>query len=160
MAVTTRWIATPPEAVVAVLEDGWDYCAWVVGTAKIRKVDLGWPAAGSTIHHAVGSWPLLIQDETASVSYVPGKRLVLRARAWPAGEARVDISVEPDHDRGGCVVTIDERASAGPATWIPKQLMDILVDVRNRESLGRLAAIAEGRHRHAHHGADATRDRA
>jgi hypothetical protein len=73
----------------------------------------------------------------------PGKRLVLRARAWPAGEAVVDIELEPDGD--GTLVTMREDATVGPGRLVPKPLRAAGLVPRNVESLRRLAFLAEGR---------------
>lgn len=141
---TTTWQAScSPDAVFAVLSDGWLFSGWVVGASRIRGVDEGWPAKGTNIHHSVGAWPLLINDSTTVLEVEPGRRLVLEARAWPTGEARVDIGIEPSP--GGCRITITEDAVAGPATLIPSPLRQPLLQARNRESLRRLALLAEGR---------------
>ena len=60
-----RDIAAPVEVVWSVLADGWSYANWVVGTARVRMVEDGWPAPGRRIHHSVGVWPLLLNDTTA-----------------------------------------------------------------------------------------------
>lgn len=141
---TTTWQAScSPEAVFAVLADGWLYSGWVVGASRIRAVDDGWPAEGTSIHHSVGAWPLLINDATTVLAVEPGRRLVLKARAWPTGEAKVDVKLEPN--ASGCLVTITEDATAGPATLIPQVARQPLLAARNRESLRRLALLAEGR---------------
>lgn len=61
----------PPSAVWAVMSDGWLYPVWVVGAARMREVDDHWPAVGSWLHHSVGIWPLLINDNTESSSPSP-----------------------------------------------------------------------------------------
>ena len=103
----SRQVAAPVEAVWKVLADGWSYATWVVGAARVRDVDPGWPATGSRVHHSVGLWPLLIQDFTLVECSEPPRELELTARGWPAGEAHVHVSVHADGtDR--CVVTITE----------------------------------------------------
>ena len=143
MSVTRRAAHCTPDAVFAVLADGWLFATWVVGAARIRDVDEEWPEPGSQIHHSVGLWPLLIDDRTHVLSCEPPHRLVLQARAWPAGEARVEITLAPTP--AGCTITIDEVATHGPASLIPQVALDPLIDARNRESLRRLALLAEGR---------------
>ena len=98
---------------------------------------------GSQIHHSVGSWPALIDDTTTSLTYVPGDVLVLRARAWPAGEADVVIEVKPAP--GGCQVSMYEDAVKGPGKFVPPPLRHTTLAWRNNESLQRLAFIAEGK---------------
>ena len=70
-------------------------------------------------------------------------RRALHARGWPAGAARVEITVESRP--GGCEVWIEEDATSGPALLVPKQLRQSAIELRNRESLRRLAYLAEGR---------------
>ena len=52
----------PPQAVFAVLADGWLFSSWVVGAARGRAVDAGWPKPGARIHHSFGVWPVMVTD--------------------------------------------------------------------------------------------------
>ena len=71
------------------------------------------------------------------------RRLLLLARGWPAGQAHVEITLEP---RGtDTVVTIVEQATSGPGALIPKAIQDPQLHVRNIETLRRLAFVVEGR---------------
>ncbi|HEY7718246.1 MAG TPA: SRPBCC family protein [Pedococcus sp.] len=143
MSRTTRHLKCRPEEVFAVLADGWTYASWVVGAARIRDVDADWPAVGSRIHHSVGLWPALIND-TTSVEGADGPReLLLRVRAWPAGDGRVRLRCEADPD-GGTTVTMEEWAVSGPATLVPTAVQDPALHARNTEALRRLAYLAEG----------------
>jgi carbon monoxide dehydrogenase subunit G len=142
MATTSRLVAAPPEAVWAELADGWTYSSWVPGTVKIRAVDPGWPAVGAKIHHAVGLWPLTLQDETESTRCEPHRRLTLQARGWPAGEAVVDIALE--EAPGGTEVTVQETPTHGPGAWVNNPLAEAVLVHRIREMLDRLGRIAEG----------------
>ncbi len=127
------------------LSDGWLYALWVVGAARMREVDAGWPAVGTRLHHSVGTWPLLIDDTTEVLEVEPGRRLLLLARGWPAGQAHVEITLEA---RGtDTVVTMVEQATAGPGALLPKVLQDPQLHVRNIEALRRLAYVVEGRTR-------------
>jgi uncharacterized protein YndB with AHSA1/START domain len=142
MATTDRFVAAPPEAVWAELADGWTYSAWVPGTVKIRAVDDTWPAVGSKIHHAVGLWPIMLQDETESTRCEEPHRLTLQARAWPAGEALIDIRLTPV--AGGCEVSVHETPTHGPGAWVNNPLTEAALDHRIREMLDRLGRMAEG----------------
>lgn len=139
----TRAMAASPERVFAELSDAWMFTGWVVGAAHIRGVDEHWPEPGSKLHHQVGSWPLMIKDNTEVLEVDPPRRIVLQARAWPAGEVRIEISVEPAAD--GSAVTMSERPTHGPGQWLRNPLQDAVLRRRNHESLARLAAIAENR---------------
>jgi uncharacterized protein YndB with AHSA1/START domain len=143
MAVQRR-LNCSPEQVFAVLNDGWTYPLWVVGASRIRDVDRDWPAPGSRLHHSFGVWPVLIDDTTEVLEIEPGKRVVLEARGWPIGKARVEITVEADGD--GSLVRIFEDATGGPARLVPEPVRQPTIDFRNRETLRRLSYLAEGRH--------------
>lgn len=145
MSTTSRPVAATPEQVWEVLSDGWLYPLFVVGASRMRAVDDSWPAVGSRLHHSVGTWPLLIDDTTEVLDVDEGRRLLLLARGWPAGQAHVDISLQPSADT--TVVTITEDVTAGPGTLIPKPLRDAQLHLRNVEALRRLAFVVEGRTR-------------
>jgi hypothetical protein len=147
MTVCSRVMRCRPSDVFAVLSDGWTYGLWVVGAARIREVDPGWPEAGTRIHHSVGVWPVLVHDTTYSRGVDAPHALRLRARAWPTGEAHIDFRIDP-HDQG-CVVRVEEHAASGPATLIPAPIEAALLKWRNSETLRRLSFIAEGRAQHA-----------
>lgn len=143
MATNRRRVQASPDAVFAVPADGWAYAQWVVGAARIRAVDDGFPQPGTHVHHSIGVWPLLLSDTTAVESWDPPRQAVLTARAWPTGAARVVVRCEPVS--GGTDVTIWEDAVAGPQRLVPKPLRTVALSLRNRESLRRLALLAEGR---------------
>lgn len=145
MSRNVRILRCEPTAVFEVLSDGWLYPAWVVGASRMRDVDAAWPAEGSRLAHSVGVWPAVIDDETVVVEWRPPHRVVMRAKGWPIGEARVTIEVR-EH-REGCLVRIREEAVEGPGSWVPRLLTDPPLHLRNRETLHRLAYLAEGRRR-------------
>ncbi|QNE45671.1 SRPBCC family protein [Glaciihabitans sp. INWT7] len=143
MSVNVREMACSPEDVFAVLADGWVFTTWVVGASRMRDVDENWPAVGSALQHSFGVWPALINDETTVLECDPPRHLVMQPKGWPLGEAKVVIDVKA---RGnGSVVRIEEFAVAGPASWIPRPVLDFALYRRNVETLQRLAFIAEGR---------------
>lgn len=142
MAKNWRRFRCPPEAVFEVLADGWLYPSWVVGASRMRDVDEAWPEEGSKLQHSVGVWPMLLDDSTRVREWDPPHRMVLRARGWPIGEASVAIDVEP---RGGeCIVRMSEQAVKGPGRFVPRWLANAVIGWRNRETLHRLAYLAEG----------------
>ncbi len=143
MSTNIRRFHCSPDAVFAVLADGWVFPTWVVGASRMRAVDASWPAEGSKLHHSFGVWPALIDDTTTVLEWDPPRRMVIKPAGWPIGEAKVTLQVKPRGD--GCVVRIDEEAVAGPGALVPKPLLDVPLHIRNVETLRRLAYIAEGR---------------
>jgi hypothetical protein len=126
-----------------VLADGWLYPLWVVGASRMREVDDHWPQVGAKLHHSVGTWPLLLDDETEVVDITAGAMLELRARARPSGTAAVTIHLEPVGAETR--VVLEEDAVSGPGVLVPKLVRDVPLSWRNVESLRRLAYVAERR---------------
>lgn len=147
----SRSVAAPAEAVWEVLADGWQYATWVVGASRVRAVDEGWPQPPARIHHSFGLWPAVISDTTVSEEAERPHHLVLTARGWPLGEARVELLIVPD-GAATCTVTITEDATKGPGRLVPVPVRQAMILPRNREALRRLALLAEGRHREAQTG--------
>ena len=143
MSENTRTINASPDAVWQVLSDGWLYPVWVVGATRMRDVDATWPAEGSALHHSAGVWPVVVNDETRVVAADPPRRLQLRAKGWPLGEADVVIDLEPTGD--GTVVRIREDAATGPGKLVPGVVRAPVMKWRNSETLRRLAFVCEGR---------------
>ena len=143
MSVTVRRLGCTPEQVFAVLADPWVYPTWVVGASRLRAADARYPEPGTKLHHSIGVWPLVLDDETAVEEWDPPRRMVLTARTRPVGEERVIIDVKP---RGsGCVVRMEEYPVSGPARLIPRPVADLALHVRNVETLRRLEFVATGR---------------
>lgn len=142
MADNVRIMRCRPEDVFRVLANGWLYPAWVVGASRMREVDESWPQPGAELHHSVGVWPALLDDTTVVEEWSPPDRMVIRARGWPIGEARVTLRVR-SYD-GGSMARIDEEPVRGPATLLPALVTTPLLRFRNAETLHRLAYLAEG----------------
>jgi uncharacterized protein YndB with AHSA1/START domain len=143
MAVVTCHINATPDAVFAVLADGWLYSNWVVGASHVRAVEDGWPAVGSRLHHASGVWPIVARDETAVEEVDPGRLLVLLPKGRPLGEARVRIELESSG--GGTELTMWETPVAGPGKWLNNPITESVLKLRNVEALSRLTALVERR---------------
>jgi hypothetical protein len=126
-----------------VLSDGWLYPLWVVGASRMREVDGHWPQVGSRIHHSIGAWPVLLDDETEVVSLRTGSLIVLRVRARPWGEAEVRITLEALG--AGTEITIEEDVTSGLSRLVPVMLRALVLGWRNTETLRRLAHIVERR---------------
>ena len=91
MSRNTRVIKTTPERVWAVLADGWLYPLWVVGATRMREVDDDWPATGSRIHHSVGVWPMVLNDDTEVLECEPQHGSSCGPAAGRPGEADVEL---------------------------------------------------------------------
>jgi uncharacterized protein YndB with AHSA1/START domain len=166
MARESTYVETPPESVWQVLADGRRYSDWVVGSKRVRDVDAGWPAPGTRIHHTVGIGPLVWDDDTEVLASEAPRRLLLEARLRPFGTARVELELTAEG--GGTRVTMDEQPAAGPLARAHTRLSDLLLRVRNVESLRRLRRISRrdedpprraeaGAHRGAREGASRER---
>ena len=143
MSRNSRTLSATADQVWKVLDDGWLYPLWVVGASRMRAVDASWPQVGARLHHSVGTWPALLDDTTEVLVHEPPSKLVLRARAWPSGEAQVTLLVHP---RGAeTEVVIEEDAVSGPARLVPAPLRQPPLAWRNVETLRRLAFVVEGR---------------
>ncbi|MBC7519029.1 MAG: SRPBCC family protein [Microbacteriaceae bacterium] len=143
MSTNYRRMRCSPTEVFAVLADGWLYPTWVVGASRMRNVEPQWPAEGSRLHHSVGVWPLLLNDETVMLRWDAPRHLAMQPKGWPIGEARVLIDVRAH--RSGSVVRIVEHPVRGPLMLLPRVIVDALLHLRNTETLRRLAYIAEGK---------------
>lgn len=143
MATTSLTTDDPPSAVWAILTDGWRYADWVVGAKAIRDVDEDFPAPGSRLYHRFGVGKLTIDDSTVVEEVEEERRIVLRARARPAGVARVIVELEPTAD-GGTEIHIDEYPTSGVAKMVDNPLLRGAVAARNLEALRRLKNLAAG----------------
>ena len=143
MISVERIVKTTPERVWDVLSDGWLYPLWVVGASRMREVDDSWPSVGSKLHHSVGVWPALLDDNTEVTDCEKLRMLALRARAWPFGEAQVILRL--NEYGGGTRVVIEEDAVSGPGKLVPQPARAPGLKWRNVETLRRLAYIAERR---------------
>lgn len=137
-------VAASRDDVFEVLADGWNYPNWVVGATHVRAVDDRWPDPGTRIHHSVGLWPMHLDDVTEVVVSERPRLLVLDARLWLAGAARVRLELVELGERR-TRITMTERAVRGPFSLTPANLQARILGPRNRESLRRLADLAVGR---------------
>jgi hypothetical protein len=143
MSVTIRRLDCTPDAVFAVLADPWVYPTWVVGASRLRAADSGWPEPGRKLHHSIGVWPAVLDDETVVNEWDAPRRVVLEAKTRPVGKERVIIEVKPRGD--GCVVRMEEYPISGPLRYMPRPLVDLMLHIRNTETLRRLEYVAKGR---------------
>ena len=143
MSENSRVVAAAPDQVWRVLADGWLYPLWVVGATRMREVDDHWPEVGACLYHSVGVWPAVLDDTTEVLESHAPAFLRLRARAWPTGEAEVELRIDPAD--GGTRITIVEDAVKGPACLVPGPLRNAQLAWRNTETLSRLAYLVERR---------------
>ena len=139
----SRDVSAPRQCVWDVVADGWTYSQWVVGNSRMRAVDRGWPAEGTRIKHSLGVWPLVIDDDTVSVTCAPGEELVFLAQMGPVGAALVTLRLTDVS--GGCRLEMSEEPAKGLVKALPHRLVEAALDVRNRECLWRLEQLAEAR---------------
>ncbi len=131
-----------PDAVFAVVADGWRYADWVVGARRVRAVDESWPEPGSHFHHEVGVGPFTVRDLTELEAIDPPHRIVLVVKVRPGGMGRVTISIEARD--GGSEVLMEEVLISGPALVLDSWLFRKVTMLRNQESLKRLRRLVDG----------------
>lgn len=136
-------VAAPPDAVFDVLADPSSYGHWVVGSSEIRAADADWPAAGSTFHHTQGAYGRGVKDTTSVIASSRPRGIVLEVRMRPFWIAKVEMRLRP---RGGRThVTMIEYPVGGLVAPAFNRLFDLIVRLRNAESLRRLKRLAEER---------------
>ena len=141
-ARSTLPFRSSPADVFAVLADGRRYADWVVGAKRVRGVDDSWPEPGSEFHHEVGVGPLTIKDSSKLLAMEPPRQVVLEVRAWPAGKARVTITISSRNGEGSEVL-LEEVPTDGLAKALDSWPLRRLTMLRNVESLKRLRRIAD-----------------
>ena len=130
----------PAEAVWDVLADANTYGYWVVGSKVIRDVDPDWPVPGSKFHHTVGFGPFKVSDHTVALDSRRPHLFEIRAKARPAGVARVRMEMHPR--AGGTDVHMTEYPDGPFLPMIIDPMFHLLVHGRNAESLMRLEELA------------------
>lgn len=143
MARNEALVEASPETIFKVLIDADDYPRWVVGASDIRDVDTDWPAAGTAFHHRVGLGPFTLADETTVLEIDRPRRLVLRAKARPAGTARITLELESAGSATRVTLLEDPGDILTRLLFTP--LTHLVVRLRNAESLRRLKRLAEQR---------------
>lgn len=136
-----RRIQASVDEVWAVLLEPSNYPRWVVGARRFRGADDEWPRPGARFRHTVGIGPIEIGDDTQVLDIEDRRRIVLEARARPAGRARVALHLDPEAD--GTRVRMYEKAVRGLAAYLPELVQRPFIDLRNREGLRRLALLVE-----------------
>jgi len=140
VAEVRRACAAGPDAVWAVLADGWRLAAWVVGAARVETVDDAFPAVGSGLRYGIGGWPAVLPGSATVTASAPGRELALHGRT-PFGGVDMALVVEPAPS--GCVLVMREDVVSGPARLVPARVRAAAIAARNVETLRRLALLAE-----------------
>ncbi len=142
MAVRHYVIERAPEAVWAVLEDPGLYSEWVVGTSETRALDDRWPQVGAALEYTVALGPWSYEGRTTVRRYEPPGWLELEADSGRLGTARIAIEVRPWG--GHTLVIVDEHPLRGLGGAVHAAPLDVLIQVRHRNMLPRLARTVEG----------------
>jgi hypothetical protein len=145
MAKNSVRIHAAPEDVYAVLNDADAYPRWVVGAKRLRGTDPEWPEPGSRFHHEIGAGPAVLKDTSKILRKRKNRAIDLEVRFRPAGVAHVQLRLRPVRKGRATIVTMRERATAGPAAWLWSWPLDAGVHVRNGWSLRRLRRLVEKR---------------
>lgn len=136
MTTVHATIEAPPGDVWEALVDVRTYPTWLVGARKIRRIDEGWPAAGTAFHHEVGlGGPFTIADRTRCVSIDAPRCLELDVRARPLIHGTVTFELKASGD-GATEVTMDEHPVGVHRLLAP--VLVPLTQARNRASLAML----------------------
>ena len=141
MARREAHLHVPPDRVFEVLEDGYSYVRWVIGTTEIRHVDADWPQVGSNLRYTVGWWPIRLRDRTVVRHFEPKRRLTLEALGRLSGSAVIDIEVIAEGD--GSRVVIDEQPISGPAAKLHSAWLESFLRVRNVRMMRKLKDVTE-----------------
>jgi uncharacterized protein YndB with AHSA1/START domain len=141
MAINERVMPLPADAIWTTLADGRSYGTWVVGTRTIRAVDQGFPGLGKRLHYRIGYGPIKHDGHTEVLSVDSGRRLELEANAWPIGTVRIVITLDAEAN-GHTRVTIDEKPARGIAAAVHNPVQDLVIKIRNVETLRRLERLA------------------
>jgi hypothetical protein len=130
--------------VFEVLADPDSYAYWVVGSKYIRDADDNWPEKNSRFFHAVGFGPITIKDYSRVEEVDRPNYLQLRVKARPLGTGRVKLRMVPLGENRTHVTMIEDAADSLTA-FVFNPLTHLLIRGRNKESLSRLAELAERR---------------
>jgi uncharacterized protein YndB with AHSA1/START domain len=141
MARNTRRMSVARDKVWQTLSRGTEYATFVVGTSTIRDVDAHWPDVGARLHYRVGRGPFRHDGHTEVKSVDPGHRLELEAHAWPLGSVHIAFTLHDDGD--GTTVELVEHPARGTAATLHNPIGDVILKLRNVETLRRLERLAQ-----------------
>ncbi|MFG2606435.1 SRPBCC family protein [Streptomyces sp. NPDC048514] len=141
MAVRHRLIKASPAAVWDVLADGSRYADWVVGTASSYPKRGRWPQEEAAIGYEIRLGPFRVGNETIVRRCREGSVLELEAQAGFLGTARIAIELR-EWGRYTLVI-VDEHPLQGAGGTLHNAGFEVLIQLRHRAMLARLAAACE-----------------
>ncbi|GHG25440.1 SRPBCC family protein [Streptomyces filamentosus] len=142
MAVRIRLVHAAPHEVWAVLADASRYADWVVGTSESHAVDGVWPELGSALEYDVRLGPWTLSGTTVVRRVEAPRELELEVHSGPLGTVRVAVEVRPWGREA--LVIVDEHPLRGVAGALHNAAFDVLIQLRHRDMLRRLANVVEG----------------
>ncbi|MFF5491580.1 SRPBCC family protein [Streptomyces virginiae] len=149
MAVRSQLIHRPPQAVWAVLADPTLYGEWVVGPSESTPLDQVWPEVGSRLRYTVRLGPWSTEGVTTVRHRDSGRELELEASFKVLGTARIFLQLRPWGQE--TLVVCDEHPLRGLGGTLHNPAVEVLLQLRHRGMLARLARIVERDHATARH---------
>jgi carbon monoxide dehydrogenase subunit G len=141
MAIRHILVERDSEAVWSVLGDPESFRAWVPGTVRTTAGAGQWPHVGASLTFEVGFGRLSMRGRTVVRISEPPHRLEMEAFLAPLGSARIAVRSIPWGEH--TLVVIDEHPLRGPAAALHTAPMEVLLQLRHRRMLARLAAAVE-----------------
>ncbi|MFD7628367.1 SRPBCC family protein [Streptomyces sp. NPDC059851] len=141
MAVRHQLIHAAPHRVWSVLSDGSRYADWVVGTSESHVTRGPWPQLGSTLDYTVRVGPWTASGTTVVRRVNAPDALELEVDSGPLGTARVAIEIRSWGEES--LVIVDEHPLQGVGGALHNVALDVLIQLRHRTMLKRLADVVE-----------------
>lgn len=142
MAIRHQLIQRSPADVWAVLSDPERYGDWVVGPDKSVPLDGSWPETGSRLRFTLRAGPWSGDGTTTVRHSEPCRELELEAAFKALGSARIFLQLRPWGD--GTLVICDEHPLRGLGGTLHNPVTEVLLQLRHRGMLARLAKVVEG----------------
>ncbi|MFG1809509.1 SRPBCC family protein [Streptomyces sp. NPDC049040] len=141
MAIRHQLIKRPRDDVWSVLSDRDLYAEWVPGTSGSHPGEGDWPEEGATLRYSVRAGPWSLHGTTVVREERRPERLALEIDSGALGTARIDIEIR----RWGrdSLVIADEHPLTGPAGTLHNAALDVVLQMRHRRMLARLADLVE-----------------
>ncbi|MFE2877335.1 SRPBCC family protein [Streptomyces roseus] len=141
MAVRHQLIHRSPQAVWAVLAEPTLYGEWVVGPSESTPLDRTWPEVGSRLRYTLRLGPWSAEGVTTVRHREPGRELELEASFKSLGTARIFLQLRQWGEE--TLVVCDEHPLRGLGGTLHNPAVEVLLQLRHRGMLGRLARVVE-----------------